>query len=77
MPSEICMMKPMAKGELKSVLQEYYMLSNYLEKHKGIFGKAFEGMPESNRSTLQIKLTTLICALEDLKNNIEECVKLL
>ena len=60
-------MKPMTKGELKSVLQEYHMLLNYIERHKDIFEKAFSGIADAERFELQEKLKKVVTDLEELK----------
>ena len=63
------------KGELKSVLQEYNMLLNYIGKHEDIFEKAFSGIPDSDRLELQEKLKKVLKALEELKEFCSEIVK--
>jgi len=46
-------MKPIGKGELKSVLQEYHMILNYIGRHEDIFEKAFPGIADEDRLELQ------------------------
>jgi len=57
----------MAKGELKSVLQEYHMLLNYIGRHEDMFEKAFAGIADADRLELQEKLKKAVNALEELK----------
>ena len=60
-------MKLIGKGELKSVLQEYHMLLNYIERHEEIYEKAFAGISDSNRLELQEKLKNAAKSLKELK----------
>ena len=65
-------MKPIGKGELKSVLQEYHMLLNYIGRHEDIFEKAFSGIADEDRLKLQEKLKKAVKALEELKESCSE-----
>ena len=65
-------MKPIGKGELKSVLQEYHMLLNYIGRHEDIFEKAFSGIADEDRLELQEKLKKAVNALEELKESCSE-----
>lgn len=69
-------MKPMAKGELKSVKKEYEMMLNYFRVHQeDIFEKAFAGISDFDRYLLQEDLEEVVNALHKLKARVEDILE--